>query len=179
MIPPPLSKPLSSSKYQLPYHNQTSPDYVINIMSTTTSSLNVLTDTKPSDNSLPAFMVSTTRGFLPRNDPIVALPEEFALLESLLTRMPIQTLSGEPGLLASFSLGDHVNKELIDLSSAIDKYAHNLPLMNALYRDYCFLASAYLLEPCHKRFMRGEEYGLGRQSLPECIALPLVKVAKM
>lgn len=124
-------------------------------------------------------MVSTTRGFLPRDDPIVTLPKEFEALESLLTRMPIKTLSGEPGLLANFSLGDHVQKELPDLSSAIDLYTHDLPLMNALYRDYSFLASAYLLEPCHERFMRGEEYGLGRQSLPRCIALPIVKVAEM
>lgn len=61
-------------------------------------SFNVLRDTKPEDKSLPAFMVSTTRGFLPRSDPIVKLPAEFDVLESILTRMPIKTLDGTPGI---------------------------------------------------------------------------------
>ncbi|KAI8943007.1 hypothetical protein NX059_001045 [Plenodomus lindquistii] len=139
----------------------------------------VLSDTKPTDHTLPAFMVSTTRGFLPRQDPIVTLPVEFAAAESLLQRMPIKTLSGEPGLLANFTFGETLLKELPDLSDAVEKYRDDLVVMNALYRDYSFLASAWLFEPCHERFMRGEEYGLGRQSLPRCIALPIVKVAEL
>jgi indoleamine 2,3-dioxygenase len=148
-------------------------------MSPSTFDFPVLSDTKPDDHSLPAFMVSTTRGFLPRQEPVVTLPKEFAVLEDLLQRMPIQTLSGEPGLLADFTFGDTVLKELPDLSPEVEKYRDDLVIMNALYRDYSFLASAYLLEPCHERHMRGEEYGLGRQSLPRCIALPIVKVAEM
>ncbi|KAF1918431.1 hypothetical protein BDU57DRAFT_556012 [Ampelomyces quisqualis] len=139
----------------------------------------VLHDTRPDDSTLPAFMVSTTRGFLPRQEPVVELPKEFAALESLLQRMPIKTLSGETGLLGTFTFGDTVLKELPDLSPEVEKYRDNLVVMNALYRDYSFLASAYLLEPCHERHMRGEEYGLGRQSLPRCIALPIVKVAEI
>ncbi|GAM87971.1 hypothetical protein ANO11243_060000 [Dothideomycetidae sp. 11243] len=139
---------------------------------------NVMTDTKPSDTSIPAFMVSTERGFLPRQNPVVQLPKEFEPLESILQRMPIKTLSGEPGLLADFKLGPTVQSEFPDLSEYVEKYQHDLPLMNALYRDYSFLASAYLLEPCHERFMRGESYGLGRQTLPRNIAMPITKVAK-
>lgn len=142
-------------------------------------SFDVLTDTKLDDNTLPAFMVSYQRGFLPRQDPVVHLPSEFDPLESILSRMPIKTASGGLGLLARGSLGDVVLKELPDLSNAIDKYTSDLPLMNALYRDYAFLASAYLLEPCHMRFIRGQEYGLGRQTLPSQIALPICKVAEM
>jgi len=140
---------------------------------------NVLRDTKPEDTSLPAFMVSTTRGFLPRQEPIIKLPAEFDVLESILTRMPIKTLNGTPGLLATFTLGETVLKELPDLTNAIDKYKENLPLQNALYRDYSFLASAYLLEPCHERFLKGESYGLGRQTLPSNIALPISRCAAL
>ena len=140
---------------------------------------NVLRDTKPDDTTLPAFMVSTTRGFLPRQEPIIRLPAEFDVLESILARMPIKTLNGTPGLLATATLGETVLKKLPDLTSAIDKYKHNLPLMNALYRDYSFLASAYLLEPCHERFMKGESYGLGRQTLPAVIALPISRCAQL
>lgn len=146
---------------------------------TPSSSFNVLRDTKPEDTTLPAFMVSTTRGFLPRADPIIRLPAEFDALESILTRMPIKTLVGTPGLLATSSLGETVLKELPDLTSAIDKYKENLPLQNALYRDYSFLASAYLLEPCHGRFMKGESYGLGRETLPTVISLPISRCAEL
>lgn len=139
----------------------------------------VLHDTRPDDHSLPAFMVSTTRGFLPRQEPIVELPKEFAAVESLLQRMPIKTLSGEPGLLATFTFGDTLLKELPDLTAEVERYRDDLVVMNALYRDYSFLASAYLFEPCHERFMAGEPYGLGRQLLPRCIALPIVKVAEL
>jgi indoleamine 2,3-dioxygenase len=142
-------------------------------------SFNLLHDPKPEDTTLPAFMVSTTRGFLPRQEPIVQLPAEFNALESILTRMPIKNASGTPGLLATCTLGDTVLKELPDLTSTIDKYKDNLPLMNALYRDYSFLASAYLLEPCHERFMKGESYGLGRQRLPAVISLPICRCAEL
>lgn len=139
----------------------------------------VMTDTRPDDHTIPAFMVSTSRGFLPRQDPVVGLPPEFAALEMLLQRMPVKTLSGEPGLLAQFTFGDTVEKELPDLTAEIDKYRDDLVVMNALYRDYSFIASAYLLEPCHERFLKGEPYGLGRQRLPRNISLPIVKVAEM
>ncbi|TDZ26646.1 Indoleamine 2,3-dioxygenase 1 [Colletotrichum orbiculare MAFF 240422] len=139
----------------------------------------VLDDTRPEDNSLPAFMVSTTRGFLPRADPVAVLPAEFAPLEDILSRMPVKKLDGTPGLLASSQLGDVVDKEFPDLTEHIDKYKDNLPLMNALYRDYSFLASAYLLEPCHERFVRGEGYGLGRQVLPRNISLPIARCAEL
>lgn len=112
------------------------------------SPFDVLSDTKPNDNSLSAFMVSTSRGFLPRGDPIVQLPPDFDSLESILRRMPVKTLDGTPGLLANGRLGETVDRELPDLTAAINRHASNLPLMNALYRDYSFLASAYLLEPC-------------------------------
>lgn len=140
---------------------------------------NVLTDAKPDDTSLPAFMVSTTRGFLPRADPIVTLPPEFDPLESILQRMPVKTASGEPGLLAEGKLGNVVLSELPDLTSHIDKYAPNLPLMNALYRDYSFLLSAFLLEPCHLRFIKGEPYGLARDVLPANIARPIKRCAEL
>lgn len=108
---------------------------------------NVLHDTRPNDTTLPAFMVSTTRGFLPRQDPIVALPKDFDVLESILTRMPIKTLTGECGLLGLCTLGETVIKELPDLTDAVDRYQDDLPMMNALYRDYSFLGM-YLVLTC-------------------------------
>jgi indoleamine 2,3-dioxygenase len=140
---------------------------------------NVLDDARPEDKSLPAFMVSTTRGFLPRADPVVTLPSEFDALESILQRMPVKTASGEDGLLAQYKLGEEVENGFPNLTPAMDLYRDDLPLMNALYRDYSFLASAYLLEPCHHRFIKGEPYGLGRQVLPANIAQPIAKCAEI
>ena len=139
----------------------------------------VLTDTFPDDCSLPAFMVSTTRGFLPRADPIAVLPDGFDALESIMDRMPIKTADGSPGLLARAVLSETVRKELPDLCDVIEQYKNDLPLMNALYRDYSFLASAYLLEPCHQQFLKDGTYGIGRESLPRNIALPISKVAEL
>ena len=139
----------------------------------------VLRDTHPEDKTLPPFMVSTTRGFLPRTHPVVTLPSEFDHLTSILERMPLVTADGSRGLLMDGKLGDTVLNELPDLSSAVGKYADDLPLQNALYRDYSFLASAYLLEPCHLRFMEGKDYGLGRSTLPRQISMPLSICAKI
>ena len=147
--------------------------------SSATPPFTVLDDARPDDASLPAFMVSTTRGFLPRMNPIAQLPKEFDPLESILQRMPVKTLSGETGLLGTFTLGDEVENNFPDLTDAMEAYKHDLPLMNAFYRDYSFLASAYLLEPCHQRFVKGEEYGLGRDRLPKQISRPIAKCAEM
>ncbi|KAI0888697.1 indoleamine 2,3-dioxygenase family protein [Annulohypoxylon maeteangense] len=143
------------------------------------SSFEVLEDTKPNDVSLPAFMVSTSRGFLARMNPIVVLPPEFEVVEKLLQAMPVLTLSGEPGLLANGQLGDTVLQDLPDLTDEVEKYRDNLPIMNALYRDYSFLASAFLLEPCHMRFIKGEPYGLGRSFLPAQLSRPIVRCAEL
>ncbi|KKA29258.1 hypothetical protein TD95_002039 [Thielaviopsis punctulata] len=138
----------------------------------------VLTDPKPDDRTLPAFMVSTSRGFLPRMHPIFELPPAFAPVDALLQAMPVKKLDGTPGLLAHGGLGAAV-AQLPDLTDEIDAYKKDVPMMNALYRDYSFLASAYLLEPCHERFVRGEGYGLARDVLPRQIARPIQRCAEL
>ncbi|KAM7194777.1 indoleamine 2,3-dioxygenase [Naviculisporaceae sp. PSN 640] len=124
------------------------------------TSFEVLGDPRPDDMSLPAFMVSTNRGFLPRMDPIASLPQEFSMLESILQDMPVKKADGEPGLLAKGELGDFVDKNLPDLTEHVDTYKDNLPLMNAL-------------------FIKGELYGLGRQVLPANIARPIARCAEL
>ena len=47
----------------------------------------------------------------------------------------------------------------------------------ALFRDYTFLASAYLLEPCHLSYLREKHYGFGRERLPPQISVPLNCIA--
>jgi len=91
------------------------------------STFRVLDDARPDDTSIPAFMVSKTRGFLPRANPVVTLPSEFDALESILQRMPVKMADGEPGLLAEYKLGDVVDNELPNLESRLFLLGVGLP----------------------------------------------------
>ena len=77
-------------------------------------------------------------------------------------------------------MGETVDRDFLDLTAEIEKYKGNQVVLSALYRDYSFLASAYLLEPCHHEFLRtGDRYGLGREVLPAQISRPIAKVAEL
>ncbi|ORY02025.1 IDO-domain-containing protein [Basidiobolus meristosporus CBS 931.73] len=121
------------------------------------------------------FIVTPQNGFLPREDPLVKLPSEFKVLESLLDRMPLKLPDGSNGLLWKGELGQAVTNELplYDVDHIQDNQ-----LLSALYRDYTFLASAYLLEPCDINFRTTGDYGLARDVLPKNIAIPLAKVSE-
>jgi indoleamine 2,3-dioxygenase len=146
-------------------------------------------ETEP--HSLPArldpFTVTTKTGFMPSTTPLNNLPEQFAVLNDILEDMPVVREDGRPGLLASFGLGPLIDGgALPDLTDAIDPLIgpsgkEDMSLVTALFRDYSFLASAYLLEPCWQSWCKDHNkgYGLGRAILPHCIAGPLVKTATM
>lgn len=136
--------------------------------------------------SLDPFTITTSTGFMPLHTPIVDLPQAFDALMKILEEMPIVKEDGTPGLLATYQLGPTIdNGALPDLLPKIDQLQTvdgkpDLALATAAFRDYAFLASAYLLEPCWERWSKGlEGYGLGRAVLPKCIAGPLVKTAKL
>lgn len=103
------------------------------------------------------------------------LPSKFDKLESLLQRMPIWKADGTPGLCQNGEFGDAVLKELplIDVSDIEDSH-----LLTALFRDYSFVASSYLLEPCDIEFRKTGKYGLGRQTLPKNVAVPFYQIAQ-
>ncbi|CUS15120.1 unnamed protein product [Tuber aestivum] len=126
----------------------------------------ILDDTRKDNRALPAFMVSTTRGFLPRDEPITKLPAEFAALDTLLHRCPLETATGEAGLLSQGRLGEVVEQEFPNLAEHVTKFANDQVMLTALYRDYSFLASSYLLEPCHHNMLKSGSYGLGRSFQP-------------
>ena len=83
--------------------------------------------------------------------------------------------NGKPGLCASGDFGEAVRAELplIDVDNITDSH-----LLTALFRDYSFVASSYLLEPCDINFRKTGEYGLGRASLPKQVAVPFMKIAE-
>lgn len=123
----------------------------------------------------PVFIVSPSTGFLPRQDPIADLPKKYEALNSLLDRMSLTLPDGTPGLLSKGAFGNAVDKELplYDMSEVNDQ-----ELLMALFRDYTFVASSYLLEPCDIMNRKKGEYGLGRDRLPKQVAVPLTKIAE-
>ncbi|KAI8891186.1 hypothetical protein K501DRAFT_204705 [Backusella circina FSU 941] len=140
-----------------------------------TRGFSLLTDKQNNDDTSQMFLVGKNNGFLPRSDPLAELPNEFSKLESLLRRMPLQLPDGSPGLLASGQFGDAVRDELPLYN--VD-HIQDQRLLSALFRDYTFAASAYLLEPCDILYRSRSDYGLGRKVLPKEIAVPLFKVAE-
>ncbi|KAK3072152.1 hypothetical protein LTR53_007345 [Teratosphaeriaceae sp. CCFEE 6253] len=137
-------------------------------------------------DSLDPFTVTTSTGFMPLQSPLARLPAAFEAAAALADQMPVRKLDGTLGLLAEYTFGSAIDQEVLpDLTSDIDSLVApdgklDLIAITAVFRDYSFLASAYLLEPCYERWSKGlDGYGLGRQMLPKCLAGPLVKTAKI
>ena len=137
--------------------------------------------------SVDPFTITTTTGFLPLRAPLLDLPPKFAPLTSLLENLPVICRDGSAGLLATFQLGSTIDTGgLPDLTEVIDELIAedgkpDLAAITAAFREYAFLTSAYLLEPCWEKWSKDKKagYGLGRETLPGCIAGPLVKTAAL
>ena len=145
----------------------------------------VYNDPSTLPHSLDPFTITTTSGFLPYGTAPTTMPDVFQPLMSLLDRMPVLKLDGSPGLLATYELGPAV-LELPDLTDEVDKMvtadgSPDLFTISALFRDYSFLASAYLLEPCWENWCKAPDngYGLGRDFLPKAVARPMYKCAQL
>jgi indoleamine 2,3-dioxygenase len=125
------------------------------------------------------FCVSAETGFLPVEPPMVCLPEQFIILQNILDKMPAKDNNGESGYLArnDGSLEHSVNKVLPNYIKHIKLIGDDIKLVAALYRGYCFLASAYLLEPAHIKYRETGHYGVGRNRLPRNVAEPLIFLA--
>ena len=118
--------------------------------------------------STPVFTITPENGFLPLEDPIL-LPERFKELSNLLEKMSVRLPDGSPGLLATGNFGSEVEKLPLYEVSDIEDQA----LLMALFRDYTFATSAYLLEPCDILNRQKGHYGQGRNVLPKNLAVPL------
>lgn len=93
---------------------------------------------------------------------------------------------GKPGLLATYELGPAVESELTDLTDEVEKLrladgSYDKFTIAAIFRDYTFVASSYLLEPCWENWNKLEDrsYGLGRDILPKSVARPMYRCAQM
>jgi indoleamine 2,3-dioxygenase len=93
--------------------------------------------------------------------------------------MPVKKTDGTPGLLAQYKFGEESAK-IPDYTDQIAKI-EDTGLLSALFRDYTFWASSYLLEPCHHNMIAAGDthsFGLGRQTLPLNISSPLLLLSE-
>ena len=115
-------------------------------------------------------------GFLPIEQPLDKLPEEYDIVNRLLDNMKLTQKSGEQG----FLYHGRLRKELMDNLPVFDfTYINDKRLLAALHRDYCFLAAAYSLEPSHLGIINtGDVYGKAENILPPQLAIPLICLGK-
>ena len=122
------------------------------------------------------FDVSAAHGFLPTKAPMVKLPSTYSDLQNVLDAMPVVLNEKEFGLL-------HTANAIVAPVLAIQNHVEAIEketdifVLQALFRSYSFLASAYLLEPSYQQFKINGKYGKARNVLPKNIAVPFCKVA--
>lgn len=136
-------------------------------------------------HSVDPFTITTGSGFMPYQVAPTTLPPVFKPLTDLLERMPVLKLDGKPGLLATYELGKAV-EGFPDLTDEIENVLtkdgkRDLFTLTAIFRDYSYVASSYILEPCWEKWSKDREggYGIGREILPHSIAGPMWRCAEM
>ena len=119
------------------------------------------------------FSIDSQNGFLPVKDPLDSLPEKYETLQTIINKLPnLMTLQN----IKFETLSMLVHERLIDYTELI-KEESDMFILQALYRAYAFLSSAYLLEPSYLHFKNTGEYGQGREILPKVIAVPFCYIA--
>jgi indoleamine 2,3-dioxygenase len=114
------------------------------------------------------FQTDGEHGFLPMEDPLPKLPAPYEALQRLIDDLPVLVRGDE----------DTLQKKVLSLEEIVVKPEElSVRVVAALYRAYCFVASAYLLHPSHLFFLETKTYGVARNRLPKNIAQPLLRLA--
>ncbi|MBP7931304.1 MAG: hypothetical protein KAZ11_01570 [Chitinophagaceae bacterium] len=122
------------------------------------------------------FNVGPVNGFLPQHLPLKTLPDTYAVLQDILDKMPVQLSATEYGYL-------HYPNKIEEAVSVLPNYVDavnaetDVRILQALFRGYSFLASAYTLESSFQHYRETGHYGKARNVLPVQIAQPFVAVA--
>lgn len=114
------------------------------------------------------FAINETNGFLPQKDPLEVLPEKYSKLQLILNNLHELIKDKNELELAIATFPDYMD----EIKSEVDIY-----VIQALFRGYAFVASAYLLQPAHLDQKDGI-YGVARQILPQNVAQPFEYVAE-
>jgi len=109
------------------------------------------------------FSVDSINGFLPVKAPLKTLPHTYTNVQNIIDLLPVYIKHGELFEKHIKSLENNIEK----VKSETDIF-----IIQALYRAYTFLASAYLLQPSFENQTNGK-YGRGRNILPPQLTQPL------
>lgn len=120
------------------------------------------------------FSVDSTHGFLAIKEPLSVLPETYSTLQYIVKNLHNLIKQDDIKLETLTKL---VYDYLKDYSEEVEKET-DIFIIQALYRSYSFLASAYIIEPAHLHFKQKGEYGKARNILPRQIAVPYCKVSE-
>jgi indoleamine 2,3-dioxygenase len=123
------------------------------------------------------FEVNHINGFLPKKSPLAVLPEKYNELQVLIDEMPIKKADGTQGLLSRRGDIEKAVSNLSNLKHLVGE-EEDVFLIQALFRAYSFLTSAYLLAPAHFNYIDTKKYGKAHTVLPSQIAEPFVIVSK-
>ena len=123
------------------------------------------------------FEVNSVNGFLPKKSPLSKLPERYNELQKLIDEMPIKKEDGSTGLLSRKGAIEECVKNLSNLKDLVGK-EKDVFIIQALFRAYAFLTSAYLLAPAHFNYLETKKYGKAHNVLPAQIAEPFVIVSE-
>ena len=123
------------------------------------------------------FEVNHINGFLPKKSPLAFLPEKYNELQVLIDEMPIKKADGTQGLLSRRGDIEKAVSNLSNLKHLVGE-EEDVFLIQALFRAYSFLTSAYLLAPAHFNYIDTKKYGKAHTVLPSQIAEPFVIVSK-
>ncbi len=124
------------------------------------------------------FHVSGAHGFLPVKEPLTRLPEKYAALQTIMEEMPTNKVYPDvPGTLATPNGIEASVAGLPDYTALVQEET-DVFIIQALYRAYTFLASAYTLELSYQQYVIDGNYGKARTVLPAHVAKPLVAVSE-
>jgi indoleamine 2,3-dioxygenase len=115
------------------------------------------------------FSIDSQNGFLPIKPPLKVLPEKYINLQKIIDNLST-IIKNENEIIL------HIN----NLENYIDqvKEETDIFVIQALYRAYSFITSAYLLEKSYHEFIKTGNYGKARNVLPKNISIPYDFVAK-
>jgi indoleamine 2,3-dioxygenase len=123
------------------------------------------------------FEVNHKNGFLPKDSPLAVLPKKYTELQVLIDEMPIKKDDGTDGLLSRRGGIEEAIGNLSNLKHLVSE-EEDVFLIQALFRAYSFLTSAYLLAPAHFNYIETKKYGKAHTVLPSQIAEPFVIVSE-
>ncbi len=123
------------------------------------------------------FNVGPVHGFLPQHLPLKKLPPVYAVLQDILDKMPVQLSDTEYGYL---HYPNKIEEAVAVLPNYVDEVNRetDVCVLQALFRGYSFLASAFTLESSFQHYRSTGHYGKARNILPIQIAQPFVAVAE-